>query len=154
MARERGGSSSRRDGRTRGTGARCSRRTRRVFSRRSRSAEGTIMTLTTTMKLGAAATLLVGVTTATADYHTHPELKPSSRCGTALQKNPLPNPGNIESLENYTTDCQPLYWDLPATVQLHVPVRAAYDPITGFLHGPTEDRKSTRLNSSHPSISY
>src|SRR5439155_76066 len=79
------------------------------------------------MTLGATATLLIGVTTATADYHTHPELKPSSRCGTALQKNPLPNPGNIESLENYTTDCQPLYWDLPATVQLHAPVRAAYD---------------------------
>src|SRR2546426_8370484 len=94
------------------------------------------MTRTTTMKLGAAAaTLLMGVTTATADYHTNPELKPSSRCGTALQKNPLPDPGNIESLENYTTDCQPLYWDLPATVQLHVPVRAEYDRITGFLHG-------------------
>src|SRR2546425_531112 len=96
------------------------------------------MTLTTRMTLGAAATLLIGVTTATADYHNHPELKPSSRCGTALQKNPLPNPGNIDSLENYTTDCQPLYWDLPATVQLHVPVRAAYDPITGFPHGATD----------------
>src|SRR5438128_5584195 len=97
------------------------------------------MTRTTTMKLGAAAaTPLMGVTTATADYHTNPELKPSSRCGTALQKNPLPNPGNIDSLENYTTDCQPLYWDLPATMQLHVPVRAAYDPITGFLHGPVD----------------
>src|SRR6266478_6459456 len=71
------------------------------------------MTRTTTMKLGAAAaTLLMGVTTATADYHTNPELKPSSRCGTALQKNPLPNPGNIDSLENCTTDCQPpLYTD-------------------------------------------
>src|SRR5437660_1533436 len=96
------------------------------------------MTLTTTMRLGAAATLLIGVTTSTADYHTNPELKPRRRYGTALQKNPLPNPGNIESLENYTTDCQPLYWDLPATVQLHVPVRAAYDSITGFLHGPTD----------------
>src|SRR2546426_8982373 len=96
------------------------------------------MTRTTTMKLGAAATLLIGVTTSTADYHTNPELKPSSRCGTALQKNPPPNPGNIESLETYPTDCQPLYWDLPATVQLHVPVRAAYDPITGFLHGPVD----------------
>ena len=97
------------------------------------------MTLTTTMKVGAAvAALLIGVTTVRADYHTHPELKPSNRCGTALQKNPLPNPGNIESLENYTTDCQPLYWDLPATVQLHVPVRAAYDSITGFLHGLTD----------------
>src|SRR2546427_10413397 len=93
------------------------------------------MPLTTMRRLGAAATLRMGVTTATADYHTHPELKPSSRCGTALQKNPLPDPGNIESLENYTTDCQPLYWDLPATVQLHVPVRAEYDRITGFLHG-------------------
>ena len=87
------------------------------------------MTLTTKLALGAAATLLIGVTTATADYHTHPELKPSSRCGAALQKNPLPDPGNIESLENYTTDCQPLYWDLPATVQLHVPVRAEYDRV-------------------------
>src|SRR2546428_7641038 len=96
------------------------------------------MTLTTTMRLGAAASLLIGVTTVRADYHTNPELKPSSRCGTALQKNPLPNPGNIDSLENYTTDCQPLYWDLPATVQLHVPVRAAYDAITGFLHGRTD----------------
>src|SRR3989442_7346134 len=93
------------------------------------------MTLTARRTLGGAATLLIGVPTATADYHNHPELKPSSRCGTALQKNPLPNPGNIESLENYTTDCQPLYWDLPATVQLHVPVRAEYDAITGFLHG-------------------
>src|SRR2546428_214489 len=96
------------------------------------------MTLTTTMRLGAAASLLIGVTTVRADYHTNPELKPSSRCGMALQKNPLPNPGNIDSLETYTTDCQPLYWDLPATVQLHVPVRAAYDSITGFLHGLTD----------------
>src|SRR2546422_11167772 len=96
------------------------------------------MTLTTRMTLGAAATLLIGVTAAMADYHTNPELKPSSRCGTVLQKNPLPNPGNIESLENSPTDCQPLYWDLPATVQLHVPVRAAYDSIPGFLHGATD----------------
>src|SRR5207247_7563347 len=97
--------------------------------------EGTTMTRTRPMTPGAAATLLIGLTTATADYHTNPELKPSSRCGTALQKNPLPDPGNIESLENYTTDCQPLYWDRPATVLLHVPVRAEYDRITGFLHG-------------------
>src|SRR5207249_7403774 len=139
-ARGRDGSSSRRCARTPGTGERCSPRTRRVFSRESRSAEvgGTTMMRTRPMTLGATATLLIGVTTATADYHTHPELKPSSRCGTALQKNPLPNPGNIESLENYTTDCQPLYWDLTATVELHAPVRAAYDPITGFLHGPTD----------------
>src|SRR5439155_211348 len=106
--------------------------------------EGTTMTRTRPMTLVAAATLLIGVTTAMADYHTNPELKPSSRCGTALQKSPLPNPGNIESLENYTTDCQPLYWDLPATVQLHVPVRAAYDPVTGFLHGPV-DRQPPRV---------
>src|SRR5205814_10091868 len=118
-------SSSRRCGRTRGTGARCSHRTRRVSSRRSRSAEGTTMTLTTKLALGAAAALLIGVTTATADYHTHPELKPSSRSGQALQKNPLPDPGHIEARENYSSDCQPPYWDLPATEQHHVLVLAA-----------------------------
>ena len=87
---------------------------------------------------------LVSVTTATADYETHPELRPEVRCVDAqgLRFDPASvgpdgkTPSGLDPIH-----CQRLFWDLPATTEVGaVRVGAPFDedPVPRFPRGVTD----------------
>jgi len=94
------------------------------------------MKRTAAIGAGAALAILFAGSIARADYDNHAELKPSLRCGAALLK---PGKTLSDNVGDYTQDCQPLVWDLPATTHVGPPeTLSEYDASTGFLHGKTD----------------
>jgi hypothetical protein len=71
-------------------------------------------------------TALAVAATASADYDSHPELRPSVRCAG------LEDP---KSRSGYNPDCQPLIWSLPAATRVGQKAVAAADPAWGFPNG-------------------